>query len=255
MSDHEITNHFVKPFNLHQNLAREKAFAAPTPGLALDLNGVGMFRSFRPSKRTSQRHAMQFDERPTQTTKAVLRQMVLATRDGLPAETRIEASLAVAERARDLVIAPGTIVSGFSPIRSEIDVRPLLAHLRDEGARLCLPAILDRQTIVFRELVRGAPVVDTGFGTIGPDETAAVLDPELMLVPLAAFDAAGHRIGYGAGHYDRAIARLRQAGRHPRVVGVAFAMQEVAVVPAEGHDEPLDAILTETGLRSFAPAL
>ena len=92
-------------------------------------------------------------------------------------------------------------------------MRPLLFALREQGARLCLPAILDKTTIVFRELVRGAPLVDMGFGTLGPGADAEVLDPTLMLVPLAAFDGRGHRIGYGAGHYDRAIARLTDAGR------------------------------------------
>ena len=71
--------------------------------------------------------------------------------------------------------------------------------LREKGARLALPAILDKTTIVFRELVRGAEMIDMGFGTIGPGPEAAVLDPSLMLVPLAAFDGRGHRIGYGAG--------------------------------------------------------
>ena len=91
-------------------------------------------------------------------------------------------------------------------------MRPLMFALREQGARLCLPAILDKHTIVFRELVRGAPMVDMGFGTVGPHEEAEVLDPAIMLVPLAAFDARGHRIGYGAGYYDRAIARLHDKG-------------------------------------------
>ena len=104
----------------------------------------------------------------------------------------------MAETARRDPVEPGQIVSGFSPIRSEVDVRPLMFALREHGARLCLPAILDKTTIVFRELVRGAAMVDMGFGTVGPHEDAEVLDPSLMLVPLAAFDARGHRIGYVA---------------------------------------------------------
>ena len=95
-------------------------------------------------------------------------------------------------------------------MRSEVDVRPLMFALRENGARLCLPAILDKTTIVFRELVRGAALVDMGFGTAGPGEEAETLDPDIMLVPLAAFDSRGHRIGYGAGYYDRAIERLTE---------------------------------------------
>jgi len=184
--------------------------------------------------------------------KAAIRNERLALRDAMTPEARIEGSLAMVEHAGDRIeFEPGTVISGFWPIRSEADVRPLMAHLRARGARLCLPVVLDRETIVFRELAVGAPVVMTGFGTTGPGPEAAVLDPDILLVPLSAFDRAGHRIGYGAGHYDRAIDRLKAMGRRPRLIGIAFDCQEVASVPAEPHDVALDAILTESGLRSF----
>jgi 5-formyltetrahydrofolate cyclo-ligase len=156
----------------------------------------------------------------------------------------------MAETARRDRVEPGTIVSGFWPIRSEVDVRPLMFALREKGARLCLPAILDRTTIVFRELVRGAPLVDMGFGTAGPGEEAAVLDPQVMLVPLAAFDRRGHRIGYGAGFYDRAIARLRSDGTAaaPRSASPSTARRSNSV-PDEAHDVVIAEILTESGLR------
>ena len=187
--------------------------------------------------------------------KRQLRLEALARRDSLDPTWRIEASLGIAEGVRALAVASGEIVSGFWPIRSEVDVRPLLFALREQGARLCLPVILDKTTIAFRELVRGAPLVDMGFGTLGPGADAEVLDPTLMLVPLAAFDGRGHRIGYGAGHYDRAIARLTDAGRRPRLVGIAFDCQEVPLVPDEWHDVIIPEILTESGLRRFAPSL
>lgn len=193
---------------------------------------------------------------PPNSFKSDIRKDVLARRDALPTEARVEASLAIATHgAAKLSLRPDTVVSGFWPIRSEVDIRPLMAHLREAGARLCLPVILDLQTIVFRELVRGAPLIDTGFGTVGPDQSATILIPDLMIVPMAAFDTRGHRIGYGAGLYDRAIARLVEAGKRPRLVGVAFDLQEVDEVPAEEHDQQLDAILTESGLRTFTPAL
>ncbi|MFK0333373.1 5-formyltetrahydrofolate cyclo-ligase [Rhizobium sp. NPDC090275] len=185
--------------------------------------------------------------------KATMRAERLALRDAIPVETRAAMSLAMAEHAGEAIaFDPGTIISGFLPIRSEADLRPLMARFRARGARLCVPAILDRQTIAFRELVDGAPLVSTGFGTSGPGPDAPVLDPEILLVPLSAFDRRGHRIGYGAGHYDRAIDRLRQKGMHPKLIGIAFDCQEVAHVPDEPHDVSLDAILTESGLRFFA---
>jgi 5-formyltetrahydrofolate cyclo-ligase len=182
-----------------------------------------------------------------------LRRQALARRDALAIEWRIEASLAMAEAAANIGFDPGTIVSGFWPIRSEADIRPAMFSMREQGARLALPVVLDKTTIVFRELVRGAALVDTGFGTAGPGEEAEVLDPQIMLVPLAAFDRRGHRIGYGAGHYDRAIAKLHDMGMRPRLIGVAFDCQEVPLVPNEWHDVMLSDVLTESGLRSFAP--
>ena len=188
--------------------------------------------------------------------KRELRRTALARRDALDPSWRIEASLEMAGTAKErIAVEPGAIVSGFWPMRSEVDVRPLMFALREHGARLCLPAILDKTTIVFRELVRGAALVDMGFGTTGPGEEAETLDPQIMLVPLAAFDSRGHRIGYGAGYYDRAIAKLTAAGRAPRLVGIAFDCQEVSEVPDEPHDVIIPEILTESGLRRFAPSL
>ncbi|EKF18918.1 5-formyltetrahydrofolate cyclo-ligase [Nitratireductor pacificus] len=192
---------------------------------------------------------------PSRDLKKELRRQALARRDGLDAAWRARAALDLAGAAAEIDPAPETVVSGFWPMRSEMDVRPLMEALAGRGARLCLPAILDRTTIVFRAFLRDAPLIDMGFGTQGPDATAAVLDPDLMLVPLAAFDGRGHRIGYGAGYYDRAIARLVARGRPPRLIGVAFDCQEVARVPEEPHDMALDEILTESGLRRFASTL
>jgi 5-formyltetrahydrofolate cyclo-ligase len=180
--------------------------------------------------------------------KALLRGERLAARDALNPSERASKSLEIANHgAEALSFSPGTIISGFMPIRSEVDLRPLLDLLREKGARLCLPVILDRQTIVFREFLAEVPLVSTGFGTSGPGEGAAVLEPEILLVPLAAFDAKGHRIGYGAGYYDRAIAKLHAKALNPLLVGIAFDCQEVPSVPAEQHDVALHAVLTESG--------
>lgn len=183
--------------------------------------------------------------------KAALRKERLALRDAIDPEARLEKSLSISTFGEALSFTPGTIVSGFLPIRSEADIRPLLDHLAKRGARLCLPIVEDRETILFREMKQGTELVDTGFGTRGPGPEAAVLDPELLLMPLSVFDAAGNRIGYGAGHYDRAIDRLRKKGLNPRLVGIAFDCQEVASVPAEPHDVGLSAIITESGYRRF----
>lgn len=185
--------------------------------------------------------------------KAEMRKERLAARDAIPVGDRIDKSLTMADLAADIIdLHPGEIVSGFFPIRSEADIRPLMHRLKQRGARLCVPAIIDKETIVFREVEDGIPLVETGFGTTGPGPHAKVVDPTLLLIPLSAFDAYGHRIGYGAGYYDRAISRLQKKGMTPRLIGVGFDCQEVKAVPAQSHDVPLDAMLTESGLRLFA---
>lgn len=183
--------------------------------------------------------------------KKSLRNDALSRRDALDPEYRIEASLRLADASTHFEFDPGTIVSGFFPIRSEIDIRPLLFALGARGARLCLPVVASKTEIVFRELLRTAPLVDTGFGTVGPGPEAAVLEPDIMLMPLAVFDRLGNRIGYGAGYYDRYIAGLRSKGLKPQLTGIAFDCQEADQIPAEDHDIPLPRILTESGLRQL----
>lgn len=187
----------------------------------------------------------------TKSIKKQLRMGALARRDQLDAGYRIEVAMKLSDEAGLVALDPGEVVSGFLPIRTELDIRPLMMALAARGARLCVPAMIDRQTIEFRALVRGSPLIDNGFGTLAPPPEAERLHPGLMLMPLAAFDASGNRIGYGAGYYDRAIAGLRAAALRPRLIGMAFDCQEVEAVPAEAHDVPLDAVWTESGLRPF----
>lgn len=184
--------------------------------------------------------------------KAALRERALSRRDALAAGTRARAAEVLASHADALPLENGAIVSGFWPIRSEIDPRPLLDALAARGATIALPAVIDRRTIVFRRYAPDVALVAGSFGTFAPGPEAEPLDPDLMLMPLAAFDDAGNRIGYGGGYYDRAIARLHAAGRRPRLVGLAFECQRVEAVPAEPHDVPLHTALTENGLQEFA---
>jgi 5-formyltetrahydrofolate cyclo-ligase len=186
-------------------------------------------------------------------TKATLRAERLAARDALSVADRAAKSLSIAEHGMAAIgIEVGSVVSAFLPIRSEVDLRPLMDLLDDKGVTLCVPVVLDRETIVFRAFAPGAELVAGVFGTVGPRPDAGELDPDIMLVPLAAFDRRGHRIGYGGGYYDRAIHRLQQKGRNPRLIGIAFDCQEVASVPEEPHDIRLHGILTEGGFRDLS---
>lgn len=181
-----------------------------------------------------------------------LRAAALARRDALSAEERARAAVALAARRMPpLDITSSTVVAGYAPIRSEIDPVPLMRSLAGKGAALAMPAIAARDTaLVFRAWMPGDALVRGALGTYEPPANAVEVVPDIVLVPLAAFDRAGHRIGYGAGYYDRTLEALRRR-RTVTAIGLAFAVQEVAQVPAMSHDVRLDYVLTETGVFRF----
>src|ERR1700691_989387 len=188
---------------------------------------------------------------PAGPSKAVRRATALPARDAWSDAHRAAAALAVAARGLPFAIAPGTIVSGYSPIRSEIDPVPLMRALAGQGARLALPAVMARgKSLAFRAWSAGDRLMLGPLGILEPSPAAAELIPDIMLVPLAAFDRARHRIGYGAGHYDFTLAHVRK-GKPIAAIGVAFAVQEIAAVPALPHDVALDYVLTETQAFDF----
>jgi len=148
-----------------------------------------------------------------------------------------------------LLVPPGTPVAGYWPLRDELDVRGLLADLAAAGADVTLPAIVapDRP-LVFRRWRPGDVLAPGAFGVAEPAADKRAIVPQVVILPLLAFDAAGYRLGMGRGYYDRTLRVLRAAGR-VLAVGVAFAAQEVAEVPRDGFDERLDWIVTERGAR------
>ena len=188
------------------------------------------------------------DDPSLKAAKQDLRTRALVARDQLRASYRASCAQKLLDYQDIFGDVNGKVVSGFLPIRSEMDARPLMNALRDKGAVLCLPAVTDKTTIEFRAYDNESALVEAGFGTLAPPADARVLDPEVMMVPLSVFDTYGGRIGYGAGYYDRAIARLVAAGRPPLTVGLAFALQEVPLVPQDEHDIRLDYIVTHEGV-------
>jgi len=179
------------------------------------------------------------------TDKAELRRVALARRDALPAAKRAAAAEVIAKRPFPVAIAPGAVVSGFFPIRSEINPLPLMRRLVAAGATLALPVVAGRgRPLILRAYAFGDDLVPGQWGIREPAPEAPEVIPDVMLVPLAAFDRAGHRIGYGAGYYDMTIAKVR-ALKPVTAVGLAFAAQEIERVPATPRDERLDLVLTE----------
>jgi 5-formyltetrahydrofolate cyclo-ligase len=186
-----------------------------------------------------------------ETQKATLRAAALAKRDALSGEQRMAAALAIARRGLPIEIMPGAVVAGYSPIRSEIDSAPLMQELAGQGMRLALPVIAARDSpLGFRLWAPGGKLLRGPLGILEPSPDAAEIVPDIVLVPLAAFDRLGHRVGYGAGHYDRTLARLRDS-KKIIAIGLAFAVQEIETIPALPHDVALDCVLTETQLFDF----
>lgn len=176
------------------------------------------------------------------------RRGALAQRDALSVEARADAAARIAAASLPVELPRGVIVAGYSPINSEIDPFPLMHALADRGATLALPVIIAReQALIFRVWEPDEGLVRGPFGIFQPSSDADEVDPDIVLVPLAAFDRAGHRIGYGRGYYDRTLENLR-AVKKMTVIGVAFAVQEIETVPRLPHDEQLDCVLTEREL-------
>jgi len=181
--------------------------------------------------------------------KAELRKQALARRAALDAHSRrgfsarlVEFGLALARRLH------ASAVSAFYPIRDEPDTLALLGALAAQGFRTLLPITGGRdEPLTFRRWRPGDPTTPGAMKIPEPLASAPSLDPDLLFVPIACFDRRGHRVGYGAGHYDRTLARLRALGP-VTAVGVAFACAETPELPEEPHDQRLDFILTEREL-------
>jgi 5-formyltetrahydrofolate cyclo-ligase len=188
---------------------------------------------------------------PPAATKNDLRAAALARRGALSVEAQAHAAQAVAARGLPVDVVNDAIVSGYWPIRNEIDPMPLMRHLAARGARLGLPVIAGRdQPLIFRAWTADAQLLRGQLGIMQPSPQSATVEPDIVLVPLAAFDRAGHRIGYGAGHYDRTLLQLR--GSKPIVaIGLAFAVQEIETIPTLPHDVRLDYVLTEDRTIDF----
>jgi 5-formyltetrahydrofolate cyclo-ligase len=177
--------------------------------------------------------------------KAIIRRDAMTRRNALPADLRAQAAETVAARPFPVRFSPGAIVSGFMPLKSEINPLPLMRKLAAEGAALALPAIDRRgKPLIMRAFAFGDALDSGQWGIREPKPEAPEIAPDIMLVPLLAFDRAGERIGYGAGYYDMTIAKFR-AVKPVVTVGIAYAAQEIPEVPVTERDVRLDLVLTE----------
>lgn len=188
--------------------------------------------------------------------KGELRMAALQRRAAMGEAARAEASRLAARFALPLILAERVrCVSLFSAIHDEIDPRPLAHALREKGVMLALPEVVRLgQPLLFRQWAADDPLEPKGrYAIPTPAPDAPVVVPDVVMVPLAAYDSEGYRIGYGAGFYDRSLALLRAQGP-VRTFGFAFSCQQVARVPREPHDEPVDWMITQDGAVPCTPS-
>jgi 5-formyltetrahydrofolate cyclo-ligase len=185
--------------------------------------------------------------------KAALRVEAHAARAALSSEDRADAAKAVAGHFFESVaFGPDDGIAGYWRIRDELDCQAILVRLMDSGQKVLLPVVQgDNEPLDMRVWEADAPLYEAGFGTLAPSDLAPRAVPDLVLMPLLGFDNAGTRLGYGGGYYDRTLAVLP---KKPLLVGLAFAAQELAHIPRDAHDVPLDMVITEAGIRFFGAA-
>ena len=194
------------------------------------------------------------DHAETQALKASLRREAAARRRQAHA-AHPQAGLALMQHFKSAIVVPaGAAVSGFWPMGEEIDVKPLLAQLHAAGHPVGLPVVVKKgEPLIFRQWHPGLALMSGGFGTEVPPPSAPELEPQVLIVPLLAFDGEGYRLGYGGGFYDRTLDKLRTgSAADPLAIGVAFSAQHVSRVPRDDYDQPLDWIVTEKAAHHFA---
>lgn len=163
-----------------------------------------------------------------------------------------DASLRLAEILLGLTeVTNADWISSYWPMREEIDPRPAMDSLHARGTGLCLPVVAGpAEPLVFRAWQPGDQLIASAFGTSVPDASAAERSPEVLLIPLLAFDSEGYRLGYGGGFYDRTLEKLRSE-QGALAIGLAFAEQHMDFLPRGPHDQKLDMIVTEQGVQAF----
>lgn len=180
------------------------------------------------------------------TDKLQLRAAMRAIRKRL---ARLDAGVAERAAGQADALPQGRVVAVYRAIGSELDVEALAQALIKAGRELCLPVVVELDApMIFRRWSPGEPLELDEAGVPAPFPLAEVVEPDLILTPLLAFDGRGGRLGQGGGFYDRTFAARPDALR----VGFAYSGQEVDVLPLEAHDIRLHGVLTETGYRPFA---
>lgn len=178
-----------------------------------------------------------------------LRDAAVHKRAGLGADFAQYAARDVMRLADSLPLPENPVISAYWALKTELDLRPLMTAFYNKGVPVCLPVVVGkRESLLFRRWSPQAELVKGLYGTEQPDEKYETVEPNVLFLPLLAFDRQGGRLGYGGGFYDRTVHELRAKNPEVIVVGTGFSAQEIDEVPVEDTDEKMDWILTESEL-------
>ncbi len=179
--------------------------------------------------------------------KQALRDILRTRREAVGATEAAEAAMGLRDQFLCVLRPqPFLCISSYIPVRGEMDPRPLCAALQKAGHRLSLPVMQGKgMPLLFRLVPPDERLIQNAYGLWEPPDSAPCVDPDLLLVPLLAFDRALNRLGSRGGYYDRTLPALR-AQKPVTAIGLAYSFQEVPSVPIAAHDQPLDGVVTET---------
>lgn len=183
--------------------------------------------------------------------KELLRKKLIQQRLLLDEDTRQMAADALAERVITYIKnrsekAEPAVIASYIAHRGEIDTMPLMQQVSALDITLALPCMANGKVLAFRKWFFGAPLTKADFGIKQPAESAEILNPDIVLVPLVGVDKELHRLGYGGGFYDATLANLKNENKQVVAIGLAYDFQLVDMLPHEAHDYPLDRIVTPT---------
>ncbi|MCF6343581.1 MAG: 5-formyltetrahydrofolate cyclo-ligase [Devosiaceae bacterium] len=182
--------------------------------------------------------------------KSELRNEAKAKRAALSSNFMLQAANQAAEIfLQNIPLEKVNVIAAYYAMNNELKILPLVEKLWAKNKQICLPSVIENnQPMIFRAWQRGDELIDGAHNIKVPDENAPILVPDIIIMPLVAFDKKGNRLGYGKGYYDRTIAQM---DKKPLLVGYAYSVQEVEKIEHESHDVPLDYLVSEKEVRKF----
>lgn len=192
------------------------------------------------------------EQRSLANEKRKMREAIQAKRMQIPHAAMLSASQLVARQFADHpILAFAKSFAGYRAMRGELDIMEIFRIMARYDKQTALPCVTPEKSLIYRAWRLNDPLTRHALGMEEPLTDAPEIIPEIILVPLMAFDGEGYRLGYGGGYYDRTMEAMRALDKPPLFIGVGYSMQEVELVPTDERDAPLDGILTELGVSMF----